>query len=77
MQSARAALPELDADRFHPESTPEGGQWDFSIGEFLFDLLPLHFEEFSGGDGGTLFGSPGADLAVEGALNKVGQSFRS
>ena len=77
MNAAGAALPEFKGVRNDPVAAPEGGQGDFSLGEFVFQLHQLHFQQFSSGNDGALLGDPRAELGFLGTGEEVFQGFRA
>lgn len=76
VQSAGPALPELDGQWLDTESAPERGDRDFSHGKFRFELLPFHFEKFSGRDHTALLRSPGSQLAFVRSAEEIFKGFR-
>lgn len=76
MDTAGAALPELDGFGYDAVSAPEGGERDFAVLEFGFYFLEFLEEDFFGGYDFGLVRNPCADLGFAGAGHKVFEGFR-
>src|SRR5688572_6875420 len=75
MQAGRAALPEFDGFRRDAVASPERGQRDLAVVEFLADLGEFLHEEFPRSDDLALVGNPGADLRFARTRGKVSQGL--
>ena len=71
MDTAGAALPELDGVRDDAVASPEGRERDFAVLEFRFYFLEFLEEDFFGGDDFGLVRNPCADLGFAWAGHEI------
>lgn len=76
MDSARAALPELDGMGDHAIAAPKGRKGDFTMLKLRFNLLEFLQEDFFGTDDFGLVRDPCADLGFARSGYEVSERLR-